>query len=493
MLAESDEEHFNPSVRVIEFEKTGQNCGFHLTRGKWDPYPWVSRVDDGSVAHNAGLKAGDCLLEVNGDDIVGRRISEIADLVKSKSGQVSLLIWNAGVDAQCTPEALCCGPITSNFQKLSACMSTILAFLECPVCLDTISPPTYQCDNGHLICIRCRAKSERCPVCRHRLARGRSLLSDQVYHAIVDAFNLRDENDESKIAKIQQIFKPKIKNKSIPNIKVIQCHTSKLLAKVIGKASSVENLTSNSKLLTPNTNCSTLKAKSLSTNEIFHAEVSNVSRTGSISRLSRRNETTINDSLTNISDFNNRPTSFYGSFEYLNRDDEPVTFHCPFQSTCPVIIKGHNVINHFQTDHSGPLIQYFGSHIKLHLNKLESENCFVINNSGTTFFVNTISNISNVDKNSSSLGDVLIWSWHSKTDQSCDHFDIEIDLVDNASSQSVFRTRIPILPLNSVSSQDVRQFKKGVFLGSKILEILPPRDLILNVDIVSSEANNLDL
>lgn len=98
------EDHYSPSVRLVEIEKNDATCGFHLTRGKWDPYPWVSSVDDGSVAADAGMKPGDCLLEVNGEDVIGHRISEVAEIVKSKPDQVSLLLWNAGIDPHCTPE-----------------------------------------------------------------------------------------------------------------------------------------------------------------------------------------------------------------------------------------------------------------------------------------------------------------------------------------------------------------------------------------------------
>lgn len=38
--------------------------GLHLSRAPWDPYPWVSGVQAGSSASIAGLKVGDCVLEV---------------------------------------------------------------------------------------------------------------------------------------------------------------------------------------------------------------------------------------------------------------------------------------------------------------------------------------------------------------------------------------------------------------------------------------------
>lgn len=109
MLSDTDvDDHYNPTIRLLDIEKNDQttNCGFHLTRSKWDPYPWVSSVDRNTAAYLAGMKPGDCLLEVNGEDIVGQRISDVADIVKSNTKQVSLLLWNAGVNTQCKPEVL---------------------------------------------------------------------------------------------------------------------------------------------------------------------------------------------------------------------------------------------------------------------------------------------------------------------------------------------------------------------------------------------------
>lgn len=41
---------------VRETKLHGKNCGFHLTKSKWDPYPWVSYVEAESAAGAAGLK-----------------------------------------------------------------------------------------------------------------------------------------------------------------------------------------------------------------------------------------------------------------------------------------------------------------------------------------------------------------------------------------------------------------------------------------------------
>lgn len=109
------------------------SCGFHLTRSKWDPYPWVhifisflfiyllipisywcrlilflvcqvSGVDEGSPAASAGLRAGDCLLETNGLDIVGLRVAEVATRVLASTEQISLLVWRPGTDPGCSTD-----------------------------------------------------------------------------------------------------------------------------------------------------------------------------------------------------------------------------------------------------------------------------------------------------------------------------------------------------------------------------------------------------
>lgn len=43
----------------------GGNLGLHLSRTPWDPYPWVSGVLTGSSAEQAGVRIGDCVLEVS--------------------------------------------------------------------------------------------------------------------------------------------------------------------------------------------------------------------------------------------------------------------------------------------------------------------------------------------------------------------------------------------------------------------------------------------
>lgn len=42
------DDHYSPSVRMLNIPKNAHGSsgglGFHLTRSKWDPYPWVYSI-----------------------------------------------------------------------------------------------------------------------------------------------------------------------------------------------------------------------------------------------------------------------------------------------------------------------------------------------------------------------------------------------------------------------------------------------------------------
>lgn len=87
-----------PTLRLCRIPRPAAgSCGFHISRTQWDPYPWVSAVELGSPAELAGLRAGDCVLEVNGEDVLGQRIGEVASKVRARE-RLQLLVWNAGCD-----------------------------------------------------------------------------------------------------------------------------------------------------------------------------------------------------------------------------------------------------------------------------------------------------------------------------------------------------------------------------------------------------------
>ncbi|XP_046623449.1 uncharacterized protein LOC124306651 [Neodiprion virginianus] len=197
--------NFSPRERVIlpnifDKEKERKSCGFHLTRSKWDPYPWVGFVEPDSIAHIAGLRAGDCLLEVCGQDVVGLRVKDIATLIQNRAKQaVDLEIWRS-TDADCSVEEAADdglgngvalqGPLPEVARKLANAVSGVVRALECPICLESAASPVSQCVHGHILCVSCRSRTDRCPVCRVRLGQGRCLLADKVHGTLREAFAL---------------------------------------------------------------------------------------------------------------------------------------------------------------------------------------------------------------------------------------------------------------------------------------------------------------
>lgn len=62
-LPKEDVNSLRPGRIILKMRKVnaesymhGKSCGFHLTKSKWDPYPWVSHVENNSSADLAGLR-----------------------------------------------------------------------------------------------------------------------------------------------------------------------------------------------------------------------------------------------------------------------------------------------------------------------------------------------------------------------------------------------------------------------------------------------------
>merc|ERR1719189_2528352 len=56
----------------------------------------------------------------------------------------------------------------------------VLTLLECPVCLDHITPPVKQCVKGHLVCNECFPRLPHCPTCRSAMNPERNLAIEQI-------------------------------------------------------------------------------------------------------------------------------------------------------------------------------------------------------------------------------------------------------------------------------------------------------------------------
>ncbi|XP_023240760.1 E3 ubiquitin-protein ligase Siah1-like [Centruroides sculpturatus] len=60
----------------------------------------------------------------------------------------------------------------------------LMALFECPVCYDYMTPPTFQCPEGHTICSRCKTQVRQCPVCRGELRNFRNLTLEKLAEII---------------------------------------------------------------------------------------------------------------------------------------------------------------------------------------------------------------------------------------------------------------------------------------------------------------------
>lgn len=370
-----------------------------------------------------------------------------------------------------------------NLQRLSAAMNAILLVLECPICLDMIPPPAHQCGNGHLICVQCRVKSERCPICRMRFTRGRSLLADQVFNSLTDAFELKEEAEETRPAKLRERIFGKKKTQhqqqngtDIPEVKIslVNSPTNKFLSRLLGRSSSVENLNSNpvqTKFLSiVDEFSSNLKAKSLSTGEIFQLQTP-VSRSPSMSSTHRCGSGFLS---ANMSLGSKRPASYHGSCESLigrlasdfgdvtlSHHDDGSLYHCPCEAGCLSLLKATSVIGHIQDCHDGPLVQYFKPRITLNfpVGNVEDTSILSIMSEGSTFFVKVLR-----EARSDGQGDdVLVWTWLLGSKQEADNFQLAIALrcVDNEPKRdNCFNTNV--LSLSSMSWTEITKSRRGV-------------------------------
>lgn len=51
-------------LKLISLECGSKGLGIRLSKSSWDPYPFVSNVDEDSTAYIHGLQVGDCILKV---------------------------------------------------------------------------------------------------------------------------------------------------------------------------------------------------------------------------------------------------------------------------------------------------------------------------------------------------------------------------------------------------------------------------------------------
>ncbi|XP_057328562.1 uncharacterized protein LOC130669585 isoform X2 [Microplitis mediator] len=381
----------------IEDESDNKNnkiCGFHLTRSPWDPYPWISYVEPGSIADKSGLKAGDCLLDINATDIVGLRVKEIASLIKREPGvTIDLQVWrHDGDENQDTSEfgVAVSGPLPSLARKLAKAVSGTICALECPICLETASSPVSQCVHGHILCSNCRKKTPRCPICRIRLGQGRCLLADQIQINIRDAY----QEDFSRLVSqasangqiLSSALREKLFGKSVgkntadkkenailPAVQ-IKRRLGRFLLGGFDKAASVDNLTNE-----PSSSSATASPLPCyrRLGELFTGDRAKSASTGELREA--RDHSPANKTQPNGSELEGTRNFYNNSSGYLSvpvpstpcwggsMESVVNSFPCPlgYKTSCYEPVHNENLIEHFGKNHQIVQIHFYGSKITI--------------------------------------------------------------------------------------------------------------------------------
>lgn len=71
-----------------------QGFGFNMHTEKNNPGQYIGEIDDGSPAQLAGLKQGDRIVEVNGENVIGQEHAAVVERIRAKPDETTLLVMD---------------------------------------------------------------------------------------------------------------------------------------------------------------------------------------------------------------------------------------------------------------------------------------------------------------------------------------------------------------------------------------------------------------
>ncbi|NXS53321.1 NHRF1 protein, partial [Brachypteracias leptosomus] len=89
-----------PAARLCRLERGPDGYGFHLHGEKGKPGQFIRLVEAGSPAERSGLRAGDRLLEVDGENVERESHQQVVERIRAAAGTVSLLVVDSVADEQ---------------------------------------------------------------------------------------------------------------------------------------------------------------------------------------------------------------------------------------------------------------------------------------------------------------------------------------------------------------------------------------------------------
>ncbi|NXT61028.1 NHRF1 protein, partial [Chaetops frenatus] len=89
-----------PAARLCRLERGPDGYGFHLHGEKGKPGQFIRLVEAGSPAERSGLRAGDRLLEVDGENVERESHQQVVERIRAAAGAVSLLVVDSTAEDQ---------------------------------------------------------------------------------------------------------------------------------------------------------------------------------------------------------------------------------------------------------------------------------------------------------------------------------------------------------------------------------------------------------
>ncbi|XP_030317445.1 Na(+)/H(+) exchange regulatory cofactor NHE-RF1 [Calypte anna] len=89
-----------PAARLCRLERGPDGYGFHLHGEKGKPGQFIRLVEAGSPAERSGLRAGDRLVEVDGENVERESHQQVVERIRAAAGAVSLLVVDPVADEQ---------------------------------------------------------------------------------------------------------------------------------------------------------------------------------------------------------------------------------------------------------------------------------------------------------------------------------------------------------------------------------------------------------
>ncbi|XP_069729039.1 Na(+)/H(+) exchange regulatory cofactor NHE-RF1 [Phaenicophaeus curvirostris] len=89
-----------PGPRLCRLQRGPDGYGFHLHGEKGKPGQFIRLVEAGSPAERSGLRAGDRLVEVDGENVERESHQQVVERIRAAHGAVSLLVVDPAADEQ---------------------------------------------------------------------------------------------------------------------------------------------------------------------------------------------------------------------------------------------------------------------------------------------------------------------------------------------------------------------------------------------------------